>query len=181
MNKYLQAIKNSDNKLLGEIYQKNYPQIQRFVLNNSGDESDAQDVFQDAMVSLYRRLQKEDITISATFGTYLYGICKFIWYKKIERTPSTNSIENIQIEDTHDIEASLTNEQKYGLFLQTINKLGEDCKKVLTYYFEKKSFKEIAVLMNYTGDEYARRKKFLCKKNLINKIKQDPLYKELYK
>jgi len=180
MNKYLEGIKKSDNKILQEIYQSNFIPVKNYIVNNSGNESDAKDVFQEVLIAFFRRLQKEDIEINVTFGTYLFSACKMTWFKKLKRTPSTDSIEDLQIADNPQIEEELLGERKSSLFQKTMNKLGEDCKKVLQYHFAKKSFKEIADLMEYTGEEYARRKKYLCKKGLMNKIKKDPQFKELY-
>ena len=180
MNKYLEGIKQSNNKILNEIYQNNFIPIKNFIINNSGNEDDAKDVFQEVLITLFRRLQKEDIDIGVTFGTYLFSACKMTWFKKLKRTPTTDSIENLQIQDSSNIEEELLGEKKSSLFQKVMNKLGGDCKKVLEYHFNKKSFKEIADLMSYTGEEYARRKKYLCKKGLMDKIKKDPLFKELY-
>lgn len=180
MNKYLEGIKHSENKILREIYQNNFVPVKNFIVNNSGGEDDAKDVFQEALIALFRRLQREDIEINVTFGTYLFSACKLIWFKKLKRTPSTESIDNLQIKDQSNIEEEMLGEQKSSLFYKILNTLGEDCKKVLQYHFAKKSFKEIANLMEYTGEEYARRKKYLCKKGLMDKIKKDPLFKELY-
>ena len=181
MNRYLHAIKNSDSQLLTKIYQSYFPQIKIFVIKNSGNTPDAEDVFQDALVSLFRRLQKEDIEIQNTFENYLYGVCKFIWLKRLKQISNVDKHKNLNIVDNEALEEALIEEQKYNLFYENLNQLGSDCKTVLTYYFEKKSFKEIAKLMNYTSDEYARRKKYLCKKELINKIKRTSSYLKLYK
>jgi len=180
MNKYLEGIKKSDNKILQEIYKNNFIPVKNFIVNNSGGEDDAKDVFQEALIALFRRLQREDIDINVTFGTYLFSACKLIWFKKLKRTPATDSIENLQIQDSQNIEEEMLGEKKSSLFQKIMKTLGEDCKKVLQYHFDKKSFKEIADLMKYTGEEYARRKKYLCKKGLMDKIKKDPLFKELY-
>lgn len=180
MNKYLEGIKNSDNKILEEIYQNNFIPIKNLVVNNGGKEEDAKDIFQDLLIALFRRLQREDIDINVTFSTYFFRACKYAWLKKLKRTPFTDSIDDLQLQDNLQIEEELIEEQKNSLFYKVLNTLGEDCKKVLQFYFAKKSFKEIALLMGYTGEEYARRKKYLCKKGLITKIKKDPIFKELY-
>lgn len=180
MDKFLEGIKTSNNSILEEIYQIHFPIVSKYITTNNGDEAQAKDIFQEALIALYRRLQKEDIDIKVPFGAYLYGTCRFIWLKKITRSKTTESIEQLQIEDTNEIETAVINEQKYTLFQKKLNLLGEDCKKVLNYYFEGMSFKDIAKLMKYTSEEYARRRKYLCKKNLMKKIKQDPSFRDLY-
>ena len=178
MNKYLNGIKNADNQILREIYQNNFPVLKRFILNNNGDESEAKDVFQDALSSLFRRLQKEDFEIETTFGTYFFNVGKFIWFKRLKKKRPTASIEKIQI-----TEPPIDDDQelKRRIYETALVKLGADCQKVLKFYFEKISFKIIASKMNYTGEEYARRKKYLCVKSLTQFVKQDPLFNELSK
>jgi RNA polymerase sigma factor (sigma-70 family) len=180
MNEYLKAIKHANNQVLQEIYRLNFPIIKKHILDNSGDIADAEDVFQEGLVALFRRLQKEEIEIKTSFSTYFLGVCRYIWLKKLKKATTTASLENVEIEDREEIEEAIVREHKYTLFQRMLEKIGQDCKKVLSYYFEKKSFKEIAKLMDYTSEEYARRKKFLCKKSLMEKIKKEAAYRDLY-
>ena len=57
--------------------------------------------------------------------------------------------------------------------------LGEDCQKVLTLFGEDSTFEEIARIMGFRNEAYARRKKYLCKEALIEIIKTDPEYQDL--
>lgn len=180
MNKYLEGIKNSDKAVLDEIYKKDFPFLKKFVLNNNGDENDAKDVFQDALISVFRRLQKEDFEIRTTFGSYIFSVGKFIWFKKLKKKPNTSSIEDFQIGEESKIAEVSIEEQKHLLFEKIFKKLGEDCRKVLGFRFEKINFKKIAELMEYTSEEYARRKKYLCTKELVKRIKEDPDYLNFY-
>jgi len=175
MNKYLNGIKNADNQILKEIYQNNFSTLKRFILNNNGDEEEAKDVFQDALTSLFRRLQKEEFEIETTFGTYFFNIGKYIWYKRLKKKHPTTSIEKVQL-----VQENINNdlEDKRRIYEKALLKLGADCQKILKLYFDKLGFKEIAKKMNYTGEEYARRKKYLCVKSLTAIVKQDPLFKE---
>jgi hypothetical protein len=48
-------------------------------------------------------------------------------------------------------------------------------------FFRKKSFREIAARMEYSNEDYARRKKYLCMQYLMKMINQDPEFIELKK
>lgn len=178
MNKYLNGIKNADNQILREIYQNNFLVLKRFILNNNGDESEAKDVFQDSLTSIFRRLQKEDFEIETTFRTYFFNVGKFIWFKRLKKKHPTASIEKVQITAPPIDDDKVIKRKIYESAMQ---KLGTDCQKVLNFYFEKISFKVIASKMNYTSEEYARRKKYLCVKSLTQFVKQDPRFNELSK
>ena len=182
MNRYLKGIIESEDSVLEEIYSNFYPPLLSFVKKNQGNESEAKDVFQEALVATYRRLQKNDFQISSTFGTYIFSVGKFIWFKKLKKMTNVSAIsDDTRIADDTHLQDELEEESKYQLFQEGIARLGSDCRKVLNFFFDRKNFKEIALLMEYTGAEYARRKKYLCTKELMQKIKQDARYLEIYK
>ncbi len=177
MNKYLEGIKQSDDSILKEIYQNHFNVLKGFVLSNNGNEEDAKDVFQEALISIFKRLRKGDFEIETTFASYFFSAGKYIWFRKLKKNSKQQQIENF--DSQVDIEEEYLEETKYNLFRNNLSKLGADCQKVLNYYFEKKSFKEIAKLMAYKSEEYARRKKYLCTKTLIKKVKIDPMYNQI--
>ena len=57
--------------------------------------------------------------------------------------------------------------------------LAEDCQRILTLFGEGLSYGEIARRMGFKSEEYARRKKYLCKEALMEIIKTDPEYQDL--
>lgn len=177
MNKYLKGIKESDDAIMREIYQSNFPILKNFILNNRGDLDDAKDIFQDAIISLLKRLQKEDFEIKTTFGTYFFNVGKYIWFKRLKKK---QLVEPFTIPDIPDVPEDFGEDAlRRRIYETAFKKLGEDCQKVLNFFFDNKKFREISSLMNYTGEEYARRKKYLCTKYLTEKVKKDPFYKEL--
>ena len=59
----IDALKNGHNEsAIKELY-KSYPSISKFILRNGGDEFDARDIFQDALLILYRNAQKKDFQL----------------------------------------------------------------------------------------------------------------------
>lgn len=180
MNPYLSGIISSNSKILEEIYEKFYPVLLQFILKNNGSEDDAQDCFQEALIATYRRLQKENFEIKTTFNTYIFNVGKFIWFKKVKKKIKTSDFEDFKYSEIGVLEESLKKEQKYLLFLKYMDMLSQDCKRVFQFFFDGLSYKKIAVLMEYTGAEYARRKKYLCTKKLTEKIRLDPVFEELY-
>ena len=180
--KYLDGILNNDRLIMKEIYQQFFPGILNFVENNSGKRIDAEDVFQDALVSIFRRLKAGTLEIKHGFYTYLYAVCKRIWYKKLKKTNwNVTSDENLELSDSDEnrITAAIERTEKYELFYSKLLQLGEDCQRVLKLHFAKKNFKEIAEAMQFKSEEYARRKKYLCKNELTKLIRADIRYKEL--
>lgn len=178
MNKYLIGIKQKDRNILGEIYRENFPQIKTFILQNSGSDKDAEDVFQEALTSIFRRLQKGDFTINVEFVTYLYSAAKYIWFRKNKEQRNISLDEISELQDSQDIEFELTKESRRKLFKESLTKLSEDCQKILELFFSKISFRIIGEQMGYS-EEYARHKKRNCQNKLIESVKSSPYFEGL--
>jgi DNA-directed RNA polymerase specialized sigma24 family protein len=129
------------------------------------------------MVALYKRLQKEDIELTNSFNVYIFSIGKFTWFHHLKKISKDRAL--VSKETKIDYEPDIDEEFRFRLYEKHFNQLGEDCKKVLGYYFEKIPFLEVAELMGYKSEDFARRKKYLCKNQLKKMILNDPIYKEV--
>ena len=81
--------------------------IQHFVTNNNGSFDDARDIFQEAMIALYEKVQLEHFTLSCQIKTYLFSICKNLWLKRLQQmgkysTPLSAQEESISVEEDLD-------------------------------------------------------------------------------
>tara|TARA_Y100001954_G_C15711775_1_gene553413 strand:+ start:295 stop:861 length:567 start_codon:yes stop_codon:yes gene_type:complete len=178
----IEGIRQNDVVRLDYVYKKFYPQIKFFVTSNSGDEDDAQDIFQEAIVIIFNKLKQNQLQISCTFKTYLYSVCRLLWLKQLEKRKIKNELsieKNDYIELTDKTEELGDRTERFGLYQEYFKKLSEDCRKVLEMSLEKIPYKKIAVIMGYKSDKYAKKRKYQCKEKLINSIKSDPKFKEL--
>jgi DNA-directed RNA polymerase specialized sigma24 family protein len=53
----LEGLARQDKTAIETIYKENYKLIQALVLNNNGSVDDAKDIFQEAMIVLYQKVQ----------------------------------------------------------------------------------------------------------------------------
>lgn len=105
-NTLIEGIRNQDKKTLQFIYAKYFPTIKRFIIDNQGSEQDAKDVFQEAIIIIYRKIKDGTFDLSSTFKTYLYSVCRFIWVKQLAKNKEleedkNNYAEYEQIEEVH--------------------------------------------------------------------------------
>jgi len=77
--KYIEVLLNGDRVLINEIYQKYGNQCKRFVIKNGGTAEEANDVFQEALVSIILRAKSSNLKLEVPFGAYLYDIYKRKW------------------------------------------------------------------------------------------------------
>jgi RNA polymerase sigma factor (sigma-70 family) len=178
----LEGISMSNNDVLNYIYKKFFPSIRNFIENNNGNEEDARDLFQEAIIVIYRKMKKEPLVLSCNFKTYIYSICRLLWLKHLEKKKNSNEINSEGVLDNRLDEASETYDQteRYRLYQKHFQNLGPDCKKVLQLALDKISLKEIADIMGYKSEKYAKKRKYQCKQMLIESIKSDNEFKEVY-
>jgi RNA polymerase sigma factor (sigma-70 family) len=181
----LKGILRHDNLILQYIYKQYYYKINYFVKKNQGNEEDASDIFQEAIIVIYRKLKENDLIFEkSSFAGYLFSVCRFLWLKQLEKRRIERERLNDSLpfqEDLYDdnlIEVIEKNE-RYGLYQKHFSTLSTDCQKLLQLFFEKVPLKEIAKVMGYKGEKYAKTRKYKCKELLIRRIKQDTEFKKI--
>jgi DNA-directed RNA polymerase specialized sigma24 family protein len=73
-------------KATEQIYSQYYTTITKWIQNNGGTGTDADDIYQEAIIILYEKAQGEDFRLSCRIGTYLFAISKHLWYKTAQAT-----------------------------------------------------------------------------------------------
>jgi RNA polymerase sigma factor (sigma-70 family) len=180
--RYLQGLKNQTLEVLQEIYDNYFPSIKGHIINNSGKEEDAEDVFHDALIVIYRKVKDDSLELTSSFHTYFFAICKNLWLKKLNRKKrqSRVTIEDAEVLTMeNDTEKAIETTERFALYREKFQLLGEDCQKLLQLYFEKKNMKEIANTMGFGSEGYARKRKFQCKEKLTKLIQSDDRFNEL--
>jgi len=180
----LNGILRNDTIVLQYVYKNFYSKINFFIKKNSGDDDDANDIFQEAIIIIYRKLKANELVLDCTFETYLYSVCRFLWLKQLDK----RKIEKEKIKDNHDYNEDIYDDglekvadlnERYRLFQKHFVNLGKDCQKVLQLYFDKVPLKNIAQIMGFKSEKYAKKRKFKCKEYLIKSIKQDLEYSKI--
>lgn len=178
-NKLIEGILHQDEKVLRDIYADNFPSVKRYILDNSGSEQDAKDVFQDAIIIIYRKIKEGTFELSSTFKSYIYSVCRFLWLKELERKRERNANSNsyIEYEEVPDvtIDEYEKNEQ-YKLYQLHFKRLSKDCQKILKLFLDKVPLKDIADELGVDSMQFMKKKKYKCKEQLIKYIKSDPKF-----
>jgi DNA-directed RNA polymerase specialized sigma24 family protein len=60
--------------------------ILQLVINNNGDEDEAKDIYQEAIIVLYNKVKRGDFELSSKLKTYIYSICRRLWLKRLKAT-----------------------------------------------------------------------------------------------
>lgn len=179
---YIAGLRAGNEALIKEIYSRYFSGIKHLVQTNGGSLDDAKDVFQDALMIIYRQSLRPDFTLTVAFYTYLYSVCRKLWLKQLRQRSTKGEVE---ITDTMDVveegtQEAITQNEQYKLYQDNFRKLGEECQKLLRLFMESKSVKELMDLLGYSSESYTKKRKFQCKEKLIRLIKEDSRYPDLY-
>ncbi len=171
-----------NNNILRIIYKENYPVIRRFILGNSGNRRDAEDIFQEAFVIIYRRLSNEGFYLDCSFNTYIFSICKILWYKELRNRNwvYSGNLEEEIATNTDDVPLFMKDDfEKSKLIQKHLTHMNSECRQLLMLFYSNVPLKEITYILGFGSEKYTRKRKFTCKKKLIELIKNDPMYKEI--
>jgi len=162
----LKGLAQNDSKAVETLYKSHFTMIQHFVLNNNGSFDDARDLFQEAMITLYEKVQSDSFVLSCQIKTYLFSICKNLWLKRLQQmgkysAPLSTEEESIAVEA--DLEDFQKKDAAFTIMNRALNSLGEPCKSLLEgYYLNKKGMQELAEDFGYTNADNAKNQKYKC-------------------
>jgi len=181
-NALIKGIRNHESSVLNYVYDTYYPIIEGYIIHNQGSREQARDIFQEAMIVVYNKIKSDQLELTCKFGTYLYAICKNMWIQerkkyllraeKLKRQP-------LVVNDPGPADDPLLQDHLSHLFNKHFGDLSEDCQKILSMYFNNFSVEDIRTAMNYKDLHHTADRKYRCKKSLVKRIVNDPLFKRL--
>ena len=80
---FIEGLKQSDDVVLRALYKKYYNLVLKYVVNNSGDNQAAADVYQDTIIVLYETVQKPHFQLNCQLQTFIYSVAKRLWLKQL--------------------------------------------------------------------------------------------------
>lgn len=178
----IEGIRARDRGVLRYTYAQFYPMIRYFIIRNHGNDLDAEDIFQEAIVAIYEKSKKKKIDLHCSFKTYIYSVCRHLWLQSMDRShlmiPVSDLDEFLVFEDKIGYEEEQMLRKR--IYQKNYLQLSLKCQKILHMYMERVPFDKVAREMGYKSTQYAVKRKFECFKSLINRIRSDPEYKNLY-
>lgn len=78
-------MRGHDAKVIEALYRLCRPGIFSHVKKNSGNQNDAQDLLQDAILAAYIKVTQENFELTSSLNTYIQGIARNLWLKHLDR------------------------------------------------------------------------------------------------
>lgn len=178
---YLNALLNNDSIVIKKIYQANFPNVKRFILQNKGQEADVEDVFQKALLQLAVRYRKKKFEIKTSFEAYFFTVCKNLWRRELNKPKLRVTIDGV-VElrsEESDLAMFILEQERWEFFQEKLELISANCKQILKQFFNKVPYSIIAKQLGYSNEAVVRQRVFKCKNKLVQIIKRDYRFNQL--
>jgi len=172
------AIKNGDRNALAYLYKTYFSMIKHFIIQNSGSDDEAEDLYQEGVLTVYENIvnNKFSLQSNTTLKTYIYSVCRNKWMyelRKKNKLPVRINESNEFV--TVNLAEEIAEEMPYSLILnKALEQIGEKCKEIIRdYYYNKMSMTQIAERFGFASSRVAIVTKERCMhkaKEIANKI-----------
>lgn len=145
-------------------------------MKNSGSGADAGDIFQEALIVIFRQAKEKDLKLTCPFEAYLLIIVKRMWFNELKKrgrrgvTIDVDEVYNLGTNDRKELEEKMMEQEKENKVMQFFETLGERCKEIIRLCLKKGASQE--EIANQLGISYAylRKKKSECMAQLARKV-----------
>lgn len=166
----LDNIRQGDAGTIQKLYDDYFPMVLHFIITNNGDEDEAKDIFQEAVMVLYDKVQDDNFELSSKLKTFLYAVCRRLWLKQLAQQHRsfhdvTEYEDYLVVED--DLERHRKEDAHFELMGDALDKLGEPCRTIiLDFYISNLSMQAICDKLGYTNADNAKTQKYKCLQRL---------------
>ena len=168
------------------IYQEFTPVVRHHIRQNTGNQSDVEDLVQEAMIILYKRTLDQSFKLRCSLKTFFISICKNLWLQHLDRKYRLLYQADFEVNEpqgAYNRDEKDNQEEDYlklRLLYKNILSLPEDCQRILELYLLKTPYKEIAKLMNFKDEINVKMRKYSCKNLLRKRIMNDPEFHQYF-
>ncbi len=162
----IEGLKNGDEACFKYLYKYYIPDVKRYILKNSGDEDNAKDMFQEAVIALLGNLRSGKYAHQNNLKGYFLRIVRNKWLDRIDRGEADDTpLINEPVGEDKPFEFPGLTLGKY--LKQALQKLGDPCKSlIIATVVLKKRMERAALDFGYADAHSARQQKLRCLKKL---------------
>lgn len=175
---YLEGLVANDSAVIQKIYARFSGKVKRMIINNSGTEDDAGDIFQESLIDIYNQAKYKELKLTCPFEPFFLMVCKRKWLNHLKKKSNlqvTNNDEDLlSIGEDVFLQADklVEEEEQSKLYVTMFEKLSDRCKEIINMTLAEKHQEKIAERLNVTYG-YLRKKKSECIASLMQMIKSE--------
>jgi RNA polymerase sigma factor (sigma-70 family) len=177
----LQMIKNGHNLdgVIKYLYRSHFLKANIYIKQNSGNQEDAEDIFQDVIVNFIQVVQRDKFRGDSSISTFIYILVRNTWLNELKKRKRSKLREEKYENEKEKSEAGaseyIINRELKNQIVGLIESLGENCKKILlAFYYDNLSMQEILLNLHYENEQVVRNKKYKCLQKLQETLALKP-------
>ena len=177
----VEALKSSHflEEALDFVYANHFEMLKSIVMKNSGNEADAEDMVQEAIIAFMNVVRSGKYRGEANVSSFLYTLTKNLWFSELKKRGSMTKRNEVFETGRETLEKgvdeTLIHNENLSLVSTLFAKLGDKCKQILSlFYFEEMSMKDILEHTSYENEQVLRNKKYKCQKELMRMVAEHP-------
>jgi len=162
------------------LYRNYFQSLSWFIMNNQGNKEDAENIFQEVIVSFLDAVRKAKYPADASVKIFLFALNKHFWLSELKKRNKTlkRKIKYDKMENKAELDVSefIMDRDVRSQVFELVDQLDDTCKKILhIFYFQNLSIKEILLDLEYENEKVVRTKKYNCLKQIKDLINATPL------
>jgi RNA polymerase sigma factor (sigma-70 family) len=166
--------KDNNDKALTALY-RHFPMVRKMVCSHGGSAQDAEDVFQEGLIILCRKVKDPRFSLTSLLSTYLFSVCRFLWkdeLKKRKQYATAGPDTGLKEAEEKELEDEMEKESRAKQAEQALNELGDRCRELLILFYKGgMKLKDIAARMGYNSENTAKNQKYKCLEGARNRLK----------
>ena len=171
---YLSALSSGNQKIVVEIYERYFPKVEHFIVSNKGDQHDAKDIFQEALVYIIVKHKEKELKLNS-FEAYLFTICKNMWRRHLKKRVIKDEVVTL-IDNETDLSLFFLEQKRLEFYQEKFQLLSSNCRDILSNYFNQVNYEELMKMFSYSSLNTVRQRVFKCKAKLTQLIRTDVRY-----
>lgn len=168
-SEYFQGLRNGDPDTLKAVYQAYSGSVKSWVIKNNGSLEDAQDIFQEALMAIFQKLNDPNYDLKSPFGPLLMTICKNKWIDQLRKKKREQEVRNAnpgrlfdEAVAEQDLAAIEEEELKQRSLQVAFDQLSELCQRLLKLAIAEMNPAAIAQQLEMSGANAVYRRKKAC-------------------
>lgn len=174
---YIEALRLHHSQLIEEVYRKSAPGIKNFLLSKGATIEEAGDIFQEAIIDVYKLAQNEHFKLTCPLDAFLLLICKRKWINQAEKNKRQGVTKRVDdgytwVASGDDEAAALYADtlEKEAVVVAMLQKISDRCREIIMGSYTDKPQQQLADELGVSY-AYLRKKKSLCMAELISLVR----------
>lgn len=176
---YINALRQHSSQQIEEIYRNFAPGIKSFLVSKGASPEEAGDIFQEAIIDVYRLAQNKNFSLTCPLEAFLLLICKRKWINQVEKNKRQGVTK--PVDDGYTWVASKDDEvaafhaatlEKEEIVVAMLQQISDRCREIIIASYADKSQQQLADELGVSY-AYLRKKKSLCMAELISLVRNN--------